>query len=55
MCEAVGHPVVRLARVRIGTVTDQSLRPGQWRELTLAEVRELTASAGRKLGSRLRR
>lgn len=55
MCEAVGHPVVRLARVRIGTVTDQSLRPGQWRELTLAEVRGLTASAGRKLGSRLRR
>jgi 23S rRNA pseudouridine2605 synthase len=55
MCGAVGHPVLRLARVRIGTVVDQSLSPGQWRELTLAEVRDLTASAGKTLGSRLRR
>lgn len=41
MCEAVGHPVVRLVRTRIGPLTDRSLRPGQWRELTLAEVRSL--------------
>lgn len=46
MCEAVGHPVRRLVRVRIGPLRDRSLRPGSWRELSLAEVRELTASAG---------
>jgi 23S rRNA pseudouridine2605 synthase len=41
MCEAVGHPVVRLVRSRIGTLTDRVLKPGQWRLLQLAEVREL--------------
>ena len=34
MCEAVGHPVRRLVRVRIGPIADRRLRPGQWRELT---------------------
>ena len=52
MCEAVGHPVLRLVRVRIGTVRDPGLRPGQWRELTLDEVRRLTASAAPRRGSR---
>lgn len=42
MCEAVGHPVRRLVRTRIGPLTDRSLRPGSWRELTTAEWRELT-------------
>jgi len=41
MCEAVGHPVVRLVRVRIGPLRDSHLRPGQFRELTLDEVRSL--------------
>lgn len=41
MCEAVGHPVVRLARTRIGPITDTSLKPGEWRELTRDEVRAL--------------
>ena len=41
MCEAVGHPVRRLVRVRIGAVTDRHLRPGTWRPLTPAEVREM--------------
>ena len=45
MCEAVGHPVVRLARFRIGPVTDPSLRPGAWRALTPAEVRSLEQAA----------
>lgn len=55
MCETVGHPVIRLSRVRIGTITDPNLRPGEWRELTLDEVRKLTTSAGGGRGSRLRR
>lgn len=41
MCEAVGHPVVRLVRTRIGPITDRRLKPGEWRELTVDEVREL--------------
>jgi 23S rRNA pseudouridine2605 synthase len=45
MCEAVGHPVRRLVRVRIGPVTDRALRPGTWRVLTPAEVRGLYAAA----------
>ncbi|NLA36458.1 MAG: rRNA pseudouridine synthase [Actinobacteria bacterium] len=41
MCEVVGHPVVRLARTRIGPITDTTLKPGEWRELTRDEVRSL--------------
>ena len=41
MCDAVGHHVVRLVRVRIGPVTDRQLRPGSWRALTPSEVRAL--------------
>lgn len=41
MCEAVGHPVQRLTRVRIGPLRDDRLRPGQVRDLTPAEVRAL--------------
>jgi 23S rRNA pseudouridine2605 synthase len=47
MCEAVGHPVRRLVRTRIGPLADRSLPPGTWRQLTPAEVRELErATAG---------
>lgn len=45
MCEAVGHPVRRLVRTRIGPVADRSLRPGRWRALTVDEVRRLSAAA----------
>jgi len=38
MCEAVGHPVTRLVRHRIGPLVDRKLEPGQWRDLTNAEV-----------------
>lgn len=49
MCEAVGHPVRRLVRTRIGPVSDATLRPGSWRPLTVAEIRALeSASAGRR-------
>ena len=46
MCEAVGHPVVRLVRTRIGPLRDPHLAPGEWRELTLDEVRALERAAG---------
>jgi 23S rRNA pseudouridine2605 synthase len=45
MCEEVGHPVVRLVRTRIGPLTDRRLAPGEWRELSVEEVRAL-ARAG---------
>ena len=41
MCEAVGHPVLRLVRTRIGPLADRSLRPGDWRLLTAGEIRRL--------------
>jgi 23S rRNA pseudouridine2605 synthase len=45
MCEAVGHPVRRLVRTRIGPVRDGKLAPGQWRPLTRREVRALYEAA----------
>ena len=45
MCEAVGHPVRRLVRTRIGPVRDQRLAPSAWRELTPREVRGLYTAA----------
>ncbi len=44
MCEAVGHPVLRLVRTRIGPLSDRRLAPGQWRELSVEEVRALARS-----------
>jgi pseudouridine synthase len=43
MLEAVGHPVKALKRTRIGPISDRRLKPGQWRELTDAELRRLKA------------
>jgi 23S rRNA pseudouridine2605 synthase len=44
MCEAVGHPVVRLVRSRIGPIVDHQLSPGKWRPLRADEVRSLAAA-----------
>jgi 23S rRNA pseudouridine2605 synthase len=45
MCEAVGHPVVALARVQFGPLRDSRLPSGAFRELTADEVRRLRESA----------
>lgn len=37
MTAAIGHPTLRLLRVRIGRFSLDDLAPGQWRELTAAE------------------
>lgn len=42
MCDALGHPVLRLVRTRVGPITDRSLRPGDYRELSTGERRALT-------------
>jgi 23S rRNA pseudouridine2605 synthase len=41
MCEAVGHPVLRLHRSRYAGLTVEGLEPGRWRELEPDEVKEL--------------
>jgi pseudouridine synthase len=46
MFDAVGHPVVRLRRVRIGPIADPDMPPGHWRELTPQEVARLRRTAG---------
>jgi 23S rRNA pseudouridine2605 synthase len=45
MFDAVGHPVLRLVRTRIGPVRDDHLRPGAWRPLRRAEIRALYEAA----------
>ena len=45
MCDSVGHPVLRLVRTRIGPLRDPQLGPGEWRPLTLDEVRSLEQAA----------
>jgi 23S rRNA pseudouridine2605 synthase len=45
MCEAVGHPVVRLRRMRIGPITDEHIRPGEFRDLSEKEVAALKRAA----------
>ncbi len=40
-CKQLGLPVVRIVRVRIGTLRLGNLRPRQWRYLTITEITEL--------------
>jgi pseudouridine synthase len=44
MCEAVGHPVKRLHRREYAGLTVEGLAPGEWRDLTDAEVGALRAA-----------
>ena len=45
MLEAVGHPVQKLKRTKIGPIGDRRLKPGEWRELSAAEVKALQREA----------
>jgi pseudouridine synthase len=47
MCEAVGHPVLRLHRSRYAGLGVGKLAPGEWRELTAAEVKGLRTPSPR--------
>jgi 23S rRNA pseudouridine2605 synthase len=54
MCEQVGHPVRRLERIRFGGLELGQLKPGQFRELSGAEVQVLSragTAAGRDAAS----
>ncbi|MCG3147692.1 MAG: Ribosomal large subunit pseudouridine synthase B [Verrucomicrobiae bacterium] len=44
MLAAVGHPVTKLTRESIGSITLGNLKPGQWRYLTNEEVRQLVGA-----------
>jgi 23S rRNA pseudouridine2605 synthase len=44
LCEAIGHEVTRLKRIRFGSLELGALRVGGWRELTPAEIRTLMAN-----------
>ena len=46
MTAAVGLPTLRLVRVAIGKIQLGSLKPGEWRDLTMKEVEELKKPAG---------
>jgi 23S rRNA pseudouridine2605 synthase len=48
MFESIGHSVVKLRRVRIGSITDDNLKPGYWRHLTPAEVKRLMGPPDRR-------
>jgi 23S rRNA pseudouridine2605 synthase len=52
LLEAVGHPVSKLRRVALGPVTDRGLKPGEFRQLTPAEVRAFLEA--RPVGPRTR-
>lgn len=46
LCEALGHPVVRLRRTGFGPILLRDLQPGQIRPLSRREVRLLRRAAG---------
>ena len=45
MCDAIGHPVRKLRRIRIGPLTDSTLKIGAFRELSAEEVKRLRSAA----------
>ncbi|MCL1908158.1 MAG: rRNA pseudouridine synthase [Holophagaceae bacterium] len=41
MFAAIGHPVHKLRRIQFGPIADPTLKPGEWRFLTSAEIMTL--------------
>ena len=50
MCEHIGHPVKRLARVGFGPLTLGALKLGAYRRLTADELEQLTAATAARRG-----
>jgi 23S rRNA pseudouridine2457 synthase len=48
MTAAVGHPTLRLVRAAIGALSLEGLEPGQWRELSAGEMRQLHQASSRR-------
>ena len=55
MFDSIGHSVVKLRRVRIGSLTDDTLKPGYWRLLSPAEVSRLMRPPAQKKSSTKKR
>ncbi|MCL5269110.1 MAG: pseudouridine synthase, partial [bacterium] len=55
MCEAVGHPVLRLERIALGPLELSDLRRGHTRTLRAEEVRRLRGSVGLEVPEPARR
>lgn len=41
MTAAVGHPTLRLIRIKIGTIGIDDLKPREWKELSLQQIQSL--------------
>ncbi len=50
ICQQLGLPVVRVLRIRIGSLKLGNLKPRQWRYLTQQEVEELKGNAVKSRG-----
>jgi 23S rRNA pseudouridine2605 synthase len=48
MFEAIGHPVLKLRRIRIGFLSDQGLAVGHYRHLTAREVERVLRLSGKE-------
>jgi len=48
MTAAIGHPTLRLVRIAIGPITLNGLSPGEWRDLTSAELVVLRRSVSHR-------
>ena len=53
LCEAVGHPVVRLYRASYAGVTVEGMMAGELRELTKAELHELRQGSAKESRAQL--
>jgi 23S rRNA pseudouridine2605 synthase len=49
---ALGHPVQRLVRVRLGSLTIEGLKVGEWRTLSASEVSSLSGSGTEPLAAK---
>jgi len=48
MCDALGHPVLKLKRTKVGPLEIGQLEPGEFRELTKSEIMAMLEAAGVK-------
>ncbi|MFX4263666.1 pseudouridine synthase [Pelotomaculum propionicicum] len=46
MCEHIGHPVIRLKRIKFGNLNIDGLKPGQYRPLSGDELKMLKEKSG---------
>jgi len=47
MCETIGHPVIKLKRIKLGFLTLDNLEEGKYRQLTKDEIKKLQQLASR--------